>query len=153
MDSPVEHEPLVQLANAKHEFNTYLKENPRDTHYLSVSLREAPKRRKDGDRVIAQNWLQEVRRRFKWNDSKGRWTRKDGNMIVLEAEIYDVILSYFRGLKNRSSEGIWQRIHRDIDGIHRRDLREAYKLWKHYKFEALDVSDDTLWGGLPIAQG
>ena len=70
-----------------------------------------------------------------------------------EHEIFVVILSFCRGSKVRAIDEVWSRIHPKVDGILHRDVRMAVKLWKEYKLEELDVSDDTCWGGPPLVNG
>lgn len=92
--------PPKQLTDARHAFNAYLTERPVAGHYLSVSSREAPLRRTDGDKVTALAQLAVIRDNFMWDDHRSRWTKKNGGTIVTEGKIYDVILSFQRVYRN-----------------------------------------------------
>ena len=143
----------LRLIVAKGEFLAFIQDYPQDGHFLSVSSQDAPLRRIDRKTLKTEQLGDKVDEHYVWDKSKGRWTRKDGAMIVLENEIYDVILSYFRQLKQRTWNDLWPRIHREVEGVLQTDLREARRLWYKYDLEALDKSDNALWGGPSLLQG
>lgn len=95
-----ERKPTKQLTDARHKFDAYLGKALVAGHYLSVSSREAPLRRVDGDKVTALAQLAIIRDRFTWDDVQSRWTLNDGRRIVTEDEIYDIILSFQRQYRN-----------------------------------------------------
>lgn len=96
-----------QVLRAAEKFQTFLSDNPRDRHYLSVDKRECPLRRIDVNKAQVDTYqVTHIKQNFKWDEGQGNWIRNDGAQIVTEDEIYQVILSFQRVYPN-SRYGIY----------------------------------------------
>lgn len=137
--------PAKPLLDARAEFEVFIRVTRAPRHFLSVNSPVNPLRREDGNFVTKQTQLTLIRDCYMWDESTNRWTLKNGGLLVTENEIYDVILSYQRVVKN-TSEALWDRISDDVEGVQRRDVERAHQLWKAHKLGELDLTDDALWG-------
>ncbi|KAL8791643.1 MAG: hypothetical protein Q9195_005726 [Heterodermia aff. obscurata] len=120
-----------RVARAKADFADFLKKENISRHFLSVNSRQGPLRRKDGDHITSSN----------------KWTIGRYGIIVIEDDIYDLMLSYQRVLPLASRSTLFHTISRSFEGIQWRDANKASQLWKKHDLVSLDMADDSLWGG------
>lgn len=142
-----------RLAKARAAFKTYLEKDKPQYHFVSVTVRENPLRRADPNPITSSSRRATIRESYMWDDSRGRWTTKNGLPLVLEDEIYDIILSHQRLDKQGTRKSWYEEIKAVAEGIHYCDVGRAKVLWYEYKLADLDENDDDLWGRPPAPNG
>lgn len=142
-----DHKPYKPLLDARAAFEAYLLEHKAPGHFLSVDSPDGPTRRQDVNGILSSKQLVFVQKHYRWHNSKGRWTTKNGGQIVTEPEIYDAILSHQRVIASLANDAVYEYMKTRFEGVHSRDVRKAHALWQQHNLANLDRGDDVLWGG------
>ena len=131
------------LRAAKNLFSAYVEKSATLTHYISVTKRRAPIRRMDEGQDIFR--LPVAKSQLVWNTARGRWYRRNGVLLVLEGELWRVILFYLRKGNTYSATELYDMMIQEVEGLDQRDVIQVWQIWQKTGLNRTDFTQGVQW--------
>lgn len=80
-----------------------------------------------------------------WNTKRGRWYRRNGVLLVLEGELWRVILFYLRKGNTYDANSLYEAIIQEVEGVERRDVVQVWQIWSKSGLNRTDFTQGVQW--------
>ena len=128
---------------AENAFDAYVQTSAALQHYVSVTDRKGPIRRMDEDQEAPRQPA--AKPLLVWSTARGRWYRNNGVLLVLEGELWRVILFYMRKTNADTSTSLYDAMSREVEGVERRDVVQVWQIWQNTGLDRTVFTQGVQW--------